>query len=221
LQRVVGGETKSLRFELLNRCVDQWGNTLQSVTMISAMSPASQPTLWRTCRVLANRKRLQTLALLIREPNQTVSAVAERMNLSLPAASQYLRALEARGLLTCRRVGRRVEYRPSARTSEGAAEEMVKALRLIFRGKAQPIELIFKLATGFTHPRRIEVFRALANGADSIATLQALTKVPARALSRHLAKLEARGFVKNEMARYVATIQRHPFGRVLARLARG
>jgi DNA-binding transcriptional ArsR family regulator len=185
------------------------------------MSLSSQPTLWRTCRVLANRKRLQTLALLIRQPNQTVSAVAERMSSSVPTASQYLRALEARGLLTCRRVSRRVEYRPSAGTSEGAAGEIVKALRLVFRRRAQPIEAIFKLATGFTHPRRIEVFRALANGADSIAKLQATTNLPARALSRHLAKLEARGFVKNEMALYVATIQRHPFGRVLARLARG
>ena len=138
----------------------------------------------------------------------------------MPAASQYLRALEARGLLTCRRVGRRVEYRVSARTSENAAAEIVKGLRLVFRGRAQPIEAIFKLATGFTHPRRIEVFRALTNCADSFAKLQAATKMPARALSRHLGKLEARAFVKNEMALYVATIQRHPFGRVLARLAR-
>jgi DNA-binding transcriptional ArsR family regulator len=183
------------------------------------MSPSSQPTLWRTCRVLANRKRLKTLALLLREPNQTVSAVADRMKLSVPAASQYLRALEARGLLTCRRVGRRVEYRLSAGTSEGAAKEMVRALRLVFREKAQPIEAIFKLATGFTHPRRIEVFRAIANGADSLAELQAATKMPARAVSRHLAKLEARGFVESEVALYAATVQRHPFGRVLARLA--
>ena len=80
------------------------GHTLQSVDMTPPGSPSIQPTLWRTCRVVANRKRLQTLALLIRKPNQTVSAVAERMRLSVPAASQYLRALEARGLLTCRRV---------------------------------------------------------------------------------------------------------------------
>ena len=183
------------------------------------MSPNSQPTLWRTCRVLANRKRLQTLAHLIRQPNQTVSAVAERMSLSMPAASQYLRALEARGLLTCRRVGRRVEYQLSAGTSAGASEEIVKALRLVFRRRAQPIEAIFKLTTGFTHPRRVEVFCALTNGADSFAKLQAATRMPARALSRHLAKLEARGFVRNE-ALYAATIHRHPFGRVLARLAR-
>jgi len=188
--------------------------------MTPAVSPSSQPTLWRTCRVLANRKRLQTLALLIRQPNQTVSAVAERMSLSVPTASQYLRALEARGLLTCRRVGRRVEYRPSPGTGEGAAEEIVKALRLVFRRRAQPIEAIFKLATGFTHPRRIEVFRALANGGGSFAKLQTATNTPARALSRHLAKLEARGFVKDEGALYMATIHRHPIGRVLARSAR-
>jgi DNA-binding transcriptional ArsR family regulator len=169
---------------------------------------------------VANRKRLQTLALLIREPNQTVSAVAERMKLSMPAASQYLRALEARGLLTCRRVGRRVEYRASANTRGGVAKEIINALRLVFRRRAQPIEAIFKLATAFTHPRRIEVFRALTNGADSFAKLQAATHIPVRALSRHLAKLEARGFVKEEGALYVATIHGHPFGRVLARAVR-
>ena len=153
------------------------------MTMISGHAPSGQPTLWRTCRVLANRKRLQILALLIRQPNQTVSAVAERMALSMPAASQYLRALEARGLLTCRRIGRRVEYRMSAGTSEGAAKEIIKALRLVFRRRAQPIEAIFKLATSFTHPRRVEVFRALTSGADSFAKLQAATNLPSRALS--------------------------------------
>ena len=196
------------------------GHTLQSVGMTSATAPASQPTLWRTCRVLANRKRLQILALLIQQPNQTVSAVAERMSLSMPAASQYLRALEARGLLTCRRVGRRVQYRPSPGTGEGAAEEIVKALRVAFRQRVRPIEAIFKLATGFTHPRRIEVFRVLTNRGDSFGSIQAATNMPARALSRHLAKLEARGFVKEKGALYVATIHRHPFGRVLARSAR-
>jgi DNA-binding Lrp family transcriptional regulator len=64
------------------------------------------------------------------------------------------------------------------------------------------------------------VFRALTSGGDSFAKLQAATNTPARALSRHLAKLEARGFMKDEGALYAATIQRHPFGRVLARLAR-
>jgi DNA-binding transcriptional ArsR family regulator len=184
-----------------------------------ATPPSLQPTLWRTCRVLANRKRLQTLARLSRQPNQTVSTVARHMRLSLPAASQYLRALEARGLLTCRRVALRVEYRLSAATTENAAGEILTALRLVFRGRAQPIEALFKLVTAFTHPRRIEIFRAMKNGADSFSKLQTATHISARALSRHLAKLEARGFVTSELEVYVVTNQAHPFGRVLARLA--
>jgi DNA-binding transcriptional ArsR family regulator len=187
--------------------------------MIPAMPSTAQPTLWRTCRVLANRKRLQILALSIRQPNQTVSAVAGQMRLSLPAASQYLRALEARGLLTCRRVGLRVEYRPSAAAAEGAAGEILTALRRVFRRRAQPIEALFKLATAFTHPRRVEVFRAVKNGTDSFGKLQTATHISARALSRHLAKLEARGFVKSGMEVYAVTDHAHPFGRVLARLA--
>lgn len=169
---------------------------------------------------MANRKRLHTLALLIRKPNQTVSVVAGRMSLSVPAASQYLRALEARGLLTCRRLGRRVEYRPAAGTGEGAAGKIINALRLVLSRRTQSVETIFKLATAFTHPRRIEMFRALTNGADSFARLQNATHIPAQALSRHLRKLEARGLVKKELGRYVATLQRHPFGRVLSSLAR-
>lgn len=183
------------------------------------MTPSRQPTLWRTCRVLANRKRLQILALVVRRPGQTVSAVAEHIRLSLPAASQYLRALEARGLLTCRRVGLRVEYRPPAPTIEDPAQEIVAALRLVFRRKAQPVEALFKLATAFTHPRRIEIFRAVKNGTHSFSKLQAGTNISARALLRHLAKLEARGFVKSEMAAYAVINQADQFGRVLARLA--
>jgi DNA-binding transcriptional ArsR family regulator len=187
--------------------------------MTLARPPSPQPTLWRTCRVLANRKGLQILALLIRQPNQTVSTVAEHMRLSMPAASQYLRALEARGLLTCRRVGLRVEYRPPATTTEGLAGPILTALRVAFRRRAQPIEVLFKLATAFTHPRRIKVFRAVKGGADSIGKLQTVTHISGRALSRHLAKLEARGFVKNEMEIYALADLAHPLGRVLARLA--
>jgi len=78
-----------------------------------------RPTLWRTCRVLANRTRLRIFRRLAQQPGQTVSDVARRLRLSLPVTSQYLRALEARGLLSARRVGLRVTYRPSAASDGG------------------------------------------------------------------------------------------------------
>ncbi len=154
------------------------------------VSATVQPTLWRTCRVLANRKRLQILARLIRQPNQTVSALAREMKLSMPAASQYLRALEARGLLTCRRVGLRVEYRPTAVATGGAGGEILTlpSVRVSWQSGSRLKRSSKRLATAFTHPRRVEVFRAFKNDADSFAKIQAATQISAQALSRHLAK---------------------------------
>ena len=178
-----------------------------------------QPTLWRTCRVLANRTRLRMFGLLVQEPDLTVSAVAERLNLSLPVASQYLRALEARGLLTVRRVGRRVRYRPSAATGGEPAPALVTALRLSFQGESSPVEALFKQATAFTHPRRIKVFRALKQEARTLGQLKAVTGISAWALLRHLVKLEARGFVVGQQGIYRAADPPDAFGSALARLA--
>lgn len=178
-----------------------------------------QPTLWRTCRVLANRKRLQILALLARDPAQNVSSVARHMRLSLPTASQYLRALEARGLLTSQRVSRRVEYRLAGGRKEGSADQIVAALRLVLGRGGDRVERVFKSATAFTHPRRVEVFRAITKGADSFAKIQAATRISVPALQRQLAKLEARSFIASTRGAYAARPQTEPFARALARLA--
>ncbi len=183
--------------------------------------PAPKPTLWRTCRVLANRNRLKILKLLFAQPNQAVSAVAEQLNLSLPVASQSLRALEARGILIVRRTGRTVKYHPGSGSpgDTEAARELIPALRLAFRQNSDPIEPLFKLATAFTHARRVEIFRVLRNGARTVAQLNHATGIPSWALLRHLRKLEARGFVTPREGAYVTTTSRSTFGRALARQA--
>jgi len=136
----------------------------------------SQPTLWRTCRALANRTRLQICGLLFRQPGQTVSALAETLGLSLSLASQYLRALESRGLLEARREGRSVTYRPAPVATPAAG--LVAALRLVFGKHDNPVETIFKTVTAFTHPRRIEIFGALTKGGQSLVKLRTVTYVP-------------------------------------------
>jgi DNA-binding transcriptional ArsR family regulator len=185
---------------------------------IPAASPL-QPTPWRTCRVLANRKRLQILALLASNGAQSVSSVARHMKLAMPTASQYLRALEARGLLTCRRVSRRVEYRLADGRREGSADQLVAALRLVLGHDAGRIERVFNSATAFTHPRRVEIFRAIAKGANSFAKLQAATRISVPALQRQLEKLESRGFIAAKRGAYGTRSQADPFARALARLA--
>ena len=77
------------------------------------------PSLWRTCRVIANHTRLRLFAALDRQQPQCVSELAGQLDLTLPVASQALRSMEARGLLTVRRIRRRVEYHPVGRQCRG------------------------------------------------------------------------------------------------------
>jgi len=181
-------------------------------------APPLKPTLWRTCRVLANRTRLQVFGLLVDQPAQSVSAVAWQLQLPLPVASQSLRALEARGLLTVHRVGRRVRYGLNT-TTGGAAPELVPPLRAAFRSGPLAVNSIFRLATAFTHPRRVEIYRVLKVQAGTVGQVRAATRISVPALLRHLEKLKARGFVARRRGVYSATTPRAGFGRVLARLA--
>jgi DNA-binding transcriptional ArsR family regulator len=178
-----------------------------------------QPTLWRTCRVLANRTRLQMLNLLRQQPGLSVSAVADLLGLSLPVASQYLRALEARGLLKVRRVGRRVTYWPASTSSGGFLAPLLAALHQVFRRDAHAVETIFKTATAFSHSRRIEIFRALRVTEQTPEQLRVVTRVSAPAMWRHLRKLTARGFVAGRRGRYTVMPRADALGRALARLA--
>ena len=160
------------------------------------------------------------LGLLLQEPNQTVSAVAQALGQPLSLTSEYLRALEARGLLRARRTGRRVEYRPNSAPSGGHASGLVAALRKAFQRETYPVETIFRMATAFTHPRRVEIVGVLQAGPRTAQQIQAATRISGWALWRHLRKLEARGFVISRRGFYALTHWPDGLGRQLARLAR-
>lgn len=78
---------------------------------------------------------------------------------------------------------------------------------------------VFRLVTAFTHPRRVEIFRALRAGPASPGQLQFVTRISSRALLRHLAKLKARGFVKPRQGLYSIVQPTDALRRGLARLA--
>lgn len=181
-------------------------------------APPPKPTLWRTCRVLANRTRLRILGLLIFHSPQTVSAVAARLNLPMPVASLGLRSLEARGLLTVRRVKLHAHYRLND-IPTGDARDLVAALKSAFRSELSPENLIFRLSTAFTHPRRVEIFRLLQTQPCAAARLRIATGISGPALVRHLEKLKARGFVVSQKNIYSTTKPRQAFGHTLAQMA--
>lgn len=153
------------------------------------------PTLWRTCRVLANRTRLRLLHELFRHPDRSVSDVAERVNVPLPLASRCLRQLNARGLLRARREGKWVYYRPSADKSIAAAAPLLRALEQTFATEKQPVEVIFRQVTALTHPQRIAIVQALQGYRLNKAELRIRTGMSQDAFARHLKKLVDRGFV--------------------------
>jgi DNA-binding transcriptional ArsR family regulator len=93
------------------------------------------------------------------------------------------------------------------------------AVRWTFQCEAAPVETIFRLATAFTHPRRIELFRAVKEQARTPEELRVATGMSARALERHRHKLEARGFLTARHGRSVAVDRDDRLGRELARLA--
>lgn len=182
---------------------------------MQAEATSLHPTLWRTCRAIANRTRLQIIRSLLENPNQNVSVLAGRLNLTLPVASQYLRVLEARSLLTAQRNGRWVKYKINTVN----ASALSAAIIAVFRKESDSIETVFKVATAFTHPRRIELFKLLSNQPRTVEQLRAVTKISSWALSRHLHKLESRGFIARQEKMFVAINQASELRRELARLA--
>jgi DNA-binding transcriptional ArsR family regulator len=82
-----------------------------------------------------------------------------------------------------------------------------------------PLEApIFNLATGFTHPRRVEIFRALKDQPRTLSQLQAATGISGRALARHLRKLHARGLVLGQPRWYAVVPLLDALGLTLLRL---
>ena len=52
-----------------------------------------KPTLWRTCRALANHRRLVMLRVLAKEREMTVSQIADAVRLPVATVSANLRML--------------------------------------------------------------------------------------------------------------------------------
>ena len=152
------------------------------------------PTLWRTCRVLANPHRLTCLKAVLDHPSRSVEEIAAATRLPPNKASMHLRALQSRGLLCALRHSRWVRYSPHPDPLVPCAAPILNAMRAALR--AQPEAHILLTLTAFTHPRRLTLLRHLQlcelAFEDSLSTA---TQISLPALWRHLKKLEARSLI--------------------------
>lgn len=178
------------------------------------------PTVWRTCRVLSNTKRLQLLWKLLQVGESSVSQLGDAVGLSESAASTCLRALNTRGLILAERRKKYVFYRPEANPEVEHADRFLKMMRASFDGY-MPLDLVAYHMTAFTHPRRMDIVRALNEGACDEIQLSIKTQISPQALYRHVRKLAARGYV--EKGREVVSLlpQENPLARDLLAIVLG
>ena len=176
-----------------------------------------------SCRALACEARLVVLYHLSVVPELQASKLAGRAHTPADHVSQHLRRLVAADLLRCRRSGRYVYYRlhiPSSRPSRLALGRLVRhafadtewatqrwdeqgiihlsprAASVLPKEVLRAADVVFDAATAFSHPRRLQILRVLADGkSHPIGTLGRSLHMSPLACSRHLDKLRRRGYI--------------------------
>lgn len=155
-----------------------------------------QPTLWRTCRMLANVYRIRCLKVVLENPGLCVGKIAEEMEVPDHHASLYLRALQARGLLRAHRKSRWVYYSAIPDPLVPSAEPIIHAMRSALLTERRSERDLLRDLTAFTHPRRLAILICLlGRGHATAEELTRATHISPPALSRHLKKLSARSLI--------------------------
>lgn len=155
------------------------------------------PTLWRTCRMLSGKTRLDLLRLVLDRSGQTVTVLAAQLKISLPRASQELRRLQSRGLLQAIRTGVHVQYLSVPDRLVSTAGPLLLAMQETFRRfPPSEDEQTLRIATAFSHSRRLILARLLLISPMNIQALEDIADMPRDALNRHLRKLREGGVIQ-------------------------
>lgn len=177
------------------------------------------PTLWRTCRVLAGDKRIQLLRQIHDLPGRNVAELAQSVGIGRSDASQELRRIQSRGLLRAERQGISMMYRLGADPQVRSAAPLVKALETALAAfpPARDPEMA-NLAFGLAYPRRVTLAQALLSGPKSATELCIALRLSAFAVFSHLRILQDSGWVRREPGRVVLVPPDHPLAKALFRL---
>jgi hypothetical protein len=148
------------------------------------------PTLWRTCRMLANARRLGIIHQLIGKDPQTLTQLATACKMSVSACSQYTRQITARGLCREIRNGRFAYFDLYADLSiPYAASLLIAVIASLKHAKRNYKEQIADL-TAYTHVSRIRIMRyVVQHGVSETCEMKSALHISKPALFRHINKL--------------------------------
>ena len=173
------------------------------------MKEKLRPTIWRTARALDNENRLRFLrAIFVSKEAKGVTRLAEDIGVSVPTASPYLRALNARGLVDVKRESSHVYYGSGKNRSLPEAQLLQDAFRRLFERKDLPSDWparISPVLKAYANERRIAIIRTIAeNGSLTFASLSHLADMSETSLLRHLSLLLDGGVIaQDERRQYV------------------
>ena len=177
------------------------------------------PTLWRTCKMLAGKTRIRLLRQLHAPVELSVSALGRRVGIREPAASQELRRIQSRGLLQAERRGQHVIYRMAADAQVATAGPLLKAIRSAFACfPHERDEDMCVIAAGLSNERRIQILRALRKDHATLHDVRRDLKIPSYPFAMHLNILQASGFVVRTENRLHLAVPDHPLAKALAKL---
>ena len=179
------------------------------------------PTLWRTCRMLAGANRIRLLRAICEKPGQSVTELAQALGIGLSDASQELRRIQSRGLLKSSRDGIRVIYRPEADPQVPTAAPLLKALKPALSDlPPERDEELRALAFGLAYPRRIAIAQALQASPQTELELSGALKLSSFAVFTHVKILQEGGWVRRVGRNRHFAVPEHPLAEALARLLR-
>ena len=179
------------------------------------------PTLWRTCRMLAGVHRLLLLRQLHDQPGRSVAELAQAVGIGRSDASQELRRIQSRGLLRSAREGVRVVYRLEADPQVPSAALLLKALKATFSSLSPDHDGdLRQIAFGLAYPRRIAIAQALLAGPRTDLDLCTALKLSPFAVFNHAGILAKSGWIKRSNGARQLTVPAHPMAAALIRLLR-
>ncbi len=177
------------------------------------------PTLWRTCKMLAGSTRIRLLRQLYEHPGECVSALGKRIGIGESAASQELRRIQSRGLLQAERSGSFLLYHLAADPQVSSAAPILKAMQSALSSlPPESDEEMCTIASGLSHERRIRIVQSLQKAPQSLPDLQYALKISPHPFQKHLSTLKASGFAVTEGNRIQLSVPDHPLAKALFKL---
>ncbi|MGD9780970.1 MAG: hypothetical protein AB7V14_02320 [Kiritimatiellia bacterium] len=177
------------------------------------------PTLWRTCKMLAGQKRIQLLRQLYGHPGRNVSELGAAVGIKRACASQELRRIQSRGLLKAKRQGLPLIYRMETDPQVPSASPLLHAIRSALASRPPERDLdMCRLAQGLAHERRIAIARVLLIAPRSAIDLNRLLRIAAPTLAKHLRILVHSGWAIRKGHLLYFKPPPHPLAQALANL---